>query len=473
VEITDDKSNGIAMTEQELRVKISNLVSEFHKTRATEKTFVPGKTPIRYAGRVFDEKEIKAAVEASLDFWLTEGRFTKEFQHELAEKVGVKYALLVNSGSSANLLALTALTSHLLGEKRLVPGDEVITVAAGFPTTINPIIQNGLVPVFVDVDIPTYNIDVNQLKEAIGPETKAVFIAHTLGNPFDIDSVLALCQKHNLYLIEDNCDALGSTYNPKPKTQNPKQSLSSSNSKPKTQNPKPQYTGSFGHLATHSFYPAHHITLGEGGAVATSDKTLFRILRSLKDWGRDCYCGPGESNACGKRFSRQYGTLPNGYDHKYVYSHIGYNLKATDIQAAIGVEQLKKLNRFCEARRNNFNLWKEGFKKYEDLFILPEATKGSDPAWFAFPVTVKETADFTRTELTNYLSENMIETRNLFGGNLLRQPAYLNINHRKIGDLKNTDRVMNDTFFLGTFPGIGKEQIEYTMSVIEKFVRAR
>ena len=424
--------------------------------------FIPGKSRINYAGRVYDEKEIQAAVEASLDFWLTEGRFAKDFQHEFAEKVGVKYALLVNSGSSANLLALTALTSHLLGDRRLKPGDEVITVAAGFPTTLNPIIQNGLVPVFVDVDIPTYNIDVNQIEEAIGPKTKAIFIAHTLGNPFDIDSVLALCQKHNLWLIEDNCDALGSRYALKdPLTHSTAHPLNF------------RYTGSFGHLATHSFYPAHHITLGEGGAVATSDKTLARIVRSLKDWGRDCYCGPGENNACGKRFSKQYGTLPYGYDHKYVYSHIGYNLKATDIQAAIGVEQLKKLNKFCEARRNNFNLWKEGFKKYKDLFILPEATEGSDPAWFAFPVTVEETADFTRTELTNYLSKNMIETRNLFGGNLLRQPAYLNINHRKIGELKNTDRIMNDTFFLGTFPGIGEEQIEYTMSVIEKFVRSR
>lgn len=433
--------------------------AHFHGVHAPkiEAPFTPGKTPINYAGRVYDEKEIQAAVEASLDFWLTEGRFARQFQAELASRIGVKHALLVNSGSSANLLALTALTSHLLGKKRLKPGDEVITVAAGFPTTINPIIQNGLVPVFVDVDIPTYNIDVNRIEEAIGPETKAIFIAHTLGNPFDIDSVLALCQKHNLWLIEDNCDALGSTYN------------LTSDLGPRTSG----LCGSFGALATFSFYPAHHITLGEGGAVATSDKTLFRILRSLKDWGRDCYCGPGENNTCGKRFSKQYGALPYGYDHKYVYSHIGYNLKATDIQAAIGVEQLKKLNKFCEARRNNFNLWKEGFKKYEDLFILPEATEGSDPAWFAFPVTVREKAGFTRTELTNYLNENLIETRNLFGGNLLRQPAYLNIKHRKIGDLKNTDHIMNNTFFLGTFPGIGSEQIEYTMNVIKKFLTLR
>jgi CDP-6-deoxy-D-xylo-4-hexulose-3-dehydrase len=419
--------------------------------------FIPGKTPINYAGRVYDEKEIQAAVEASLDFWLTEGRFAKEFQHEFAEKVGVKYALLVNSGSSANLLTLTALTSHLLGEKRLVPGDEVITVAAGFPTTINPIIQNGLVPVFVDVDIPTYNIKADQIEEAISPKTKALFIAHTLGNPFDLDKVMKIVSRHNLFLIEDCCDAFGSTY-----------SLTSDLG-PLTSG----LCGSFGALATFSFYPAHHITLGEGGAVATSDKTLFRILRSLKDWGRDCYCSPGENNTCGRRFSGQYGDLPYGYDHKYVYSHVGYNLKMTDIQAAIGVEQLKKLDGFCQVRRANFKTWMSGFKKYENLFILPEMTEGSDPAWFAFPVTVKETAGFSRTELTNYLSENMIETRNLFGGNLLRQPAYLNIKHRKIGDLKNTDRIMNDTFFLGTYPGIGSEQIEYTMTVIEKFVRSK
>lgn len=436
------------MTEQELRKKISNLVIALHKTRNTEKTFVPGKTPIRYAGRVFDEKEVQASVEASLDFWLTEGRFTEEFQYKLAETVGVEYALLVNSGSSANLLALTALTSPLLGDRQLMPGDEVITVAAGFPTTLNPIVLNGLVPVFVDVDIPTYNIKVEQIEEAISPKTKALCIAHTLGNPFNLNEVMKIVSKHNLLLIEDNCDALGSTYHGK-------------------------NTGSFGHLATCSFYPAHHITTGEGGAVLTSDEKIARIVRSLKDWGRDCYCGPGENNTCRRRFSGQYGTLPYGYDHKYVYSHIGYNLKMTDIQAAIGLEQLKKLDRFCQARCENFEAWVSGFKKYKDYFILPEATEGSDPAWFAFPITIEKTAGFARTELTNCLNQNMIETRNLFGGNLLRQPAYLNINHRKIGDLPNTDRIMNDAFFLGTYPGIGSEQIEYTMNVIKNFLTSR
>lgn len=450
----------------EILRKLASIATKTHfkSIHKSDASFTPGKSRINYAGRVYDEKEIQAAVEASLDFWLTEGRFARQFQTELAAIIGVEHALLVNSGSSANLLAISALTSHLLEDRRLRPGDEVITVAAGFPTTLNPIIQNGLVPVFVDVDIPTYNINADQIEDAIGPRTKALFIAHTLGNPFNLDEVMKIVSKHNLFLIEDNCDALGSTYTPSPLAGEGRGEGDLS---------KPRLCGAFGHLATFSFYPAHHITLGEGGAVATSDRTLFRILRSLKDWGRDCYCGPGENNTCGRRFSGQYGDLPYGYDHKYVYSHIGYNLKMTDIQAAIGVEQLKKLDGFCQARRANFKTWINGFKKYEEYFILPEATEGSDPAWFAFPVTIEETAGFTRTELTNYLNENLIETRNLFGGNLLRQPAYLNINHRKIGDLKNTDRIMNDTFFLGTYPGIGSEQIEYTMRVIDDFIGMR
>ena len=380
--------------ERALKSIIFDHIARYYKevhSPISKKQFIPGKTPINYAGRVFDEKEIQAAVEASLDFWLTEGRFARQFQSELAAMVGVKHALLVNSGSSANLLALTALTSHLLKDRRLKPGDEVITVAAGFPTTINPIIQNGLIPVFIDVDIPTYNIKPELIEKAVSEKTKAIMIAHTIGNPFDVNEVLRVSQKYNLWFIEDNCDALGSTYS----LTSDLGSLTSG------------LCGSFGHISTFSFYPAHHITLGEGGAVATSDKTLFRILRSLKDWGRDCYCGPGENNTCGKRFSKQHGTLPYGYDHKYVYSHIGYNLKMTDIQAAIGVEQLKKLDGFCQARRDNFKAWINGFKKYENYFILPEATEGSDPAWFAFPVTVKETAGFTRTELTNYLSDNL------------------------------------------------------------------
>ena len=340
------------MTEAELRKKIASLVAEFHQTRSAKKSYVPGKCPVRYAGRVFDEKEIQAAVEASLDFWLTEGRFTEEFQSELAAKIGVEFAILTNSGSSANLLALSALTSSLLGERRLQPGDEVITVAAGFPTTLNPIIINNLIPVFVDVDMATYNINVEQLEQAISPKTRAIFIAHTLGNPFNLSEIMRIVKKHDLFLIEDCCDALGSLYS---------LPYSSANTQPSSR--KARFVGSFGHIATCSFYPAHHITLGEGGAVLTSDETLARIICSFKDWGRDCYCGPGENNTCGKRFSGQYGNLPHGYDHKYVYSHIGYNLKATDIQAAIGVEQLKKLDSFCAARRNNFQSWLKGVSK--------------------------------------------------------------------------------------------------------------
>ena len=455
------------MTEAELRKQIATLVAEFHQVRSADQAFIPGKSPVRYAGRVFDEKEVQAAVEASLDFWLTEGRFTEEFQSELAAKVGVEFAILTNSGSSANLLAITALTSHLLGERRLKPGDEVITVAAGFPTTVNPIILNGLIPVFVDVDIPTYNISTDQIASAISPKTRAIFIAHTLGNPFNVTEVLKIVKKHDLFLVEDCCDALGSTYGIVGNTPNPPGSGSIAPDAPA------RWVGSFGHIATCSFYPAHHITLGEGGAVLTSDAILARAIQSLKDWGKDCYCGPGGNNACGRRFSGKYGDLPEGYDHKYVYTHIGYNLKATDIQAAIGVEQLKKLNRFCTARRENFQHWTAGFQKYADRFILPEATEGSDPAWFAFPVTVRAAAGFTRTDLTNHLSKHLVETRNLFSGNILRQPAYLDIPHRKIGDLPNTDRIMNDTFFLGTYPGLGKEQIAFTMNVIDEFLKMK
>ena len=434
---------------QSLKKKISELVAEYYNVTAAQRHFIEGETPVHYAGRYYNEKEMQAAVEASLDFWLTEGRFTSTFESDLANYLTIKHAILVNSGSSANLLALTALTSDFLGNQRLHQGDEVITVAAGFPTTINPIIQNGLIPVFVDVDIPGYNINTNDLLRALSPKTRAIFIAHSLGNPFNLDNVLSFAQNHNLYLIEDNCDALGSLY-------------------------KGRRTGSFGHLATCSFYPAHHITLGEGGAVLTSDDRLARIVRSLKDWGRDCFCGPGQNNRCSKRFSGRHGELPLGYDHKYVYSHIGYNFKATEFQAAIGVEQLKKLELFCDKRRENFRLWSNGFKSFEQYLILPEATPHSDPAWFAYPLTVRSNeVNFTRNDLTEFLNEHLVETRNLFGGNLLRQPAYQNIVHRRIGELPNTERIMNDTFFLGTYPGIGKEQINYTMNVFADFISSR
>jgi len=435
------------MTEAEIRHQIAGLVAELHRGKNAGGPFIPGQSPIRYAGRIYDEKEVQAAVESSLDFWLTEGRFVEAFQNALSEKIGVKHALLVNSGSSANLLAVTALTSPRLGDQRLNPGDEVITVAAGFPTTLNPIIQNGLVPVFVDVELPTYNVSTADLEAALTPKTRAIFLAHTLGNPFDLERIVKLADQHNLYLIEDNCDALGSQYHD-------------------------QNTGTFGHLATCSFYPAHHITTGEGGAVLTPHHELARIVRSLKDWGRDCYCKPGESNRCRRRYAGQCGKLPYGYDHKFVYSHIGYNLKMTDIQAAIGLEQLKKLDGFCQKRRDNFNSWLDGFQDFREFFVLPEATAGSNPAWFGFPVTVRAGAGFTRTELADYLDENRIETRYLFGGNLARQPAYEGIVQRTFDDLANTDRIMDNSFFLGTFPGIGGEQIDYTFNVLHEFVKS-
>ena len=437
----------MAKTEQELRAEIAALVKEFYNTKFAERSFVPGQTPVRYAGRVFDEKEIQASVDASLDFWLTSGRYTEAFESAFSEFTGAEYSILVNSGSSANLIALTSLMSPLLGDRKLKKGDEVIAVAAGFPTTVNPIIQNGLVPVFVDVEIGTYNINLDHLKRALSPKTRAIFLAHTLGNPYDLDAIMEIVRAHNLWLIEDCCDALGSVY-------------------------KGKMVGSFGHIATCSFYPAHHITMGEGGCVFTSDDVLARAARSIRDWGRDCYCAPGESNTCGKRFSGQYGKLPKGYDHKYVYSHVGYNLKVTEMQAAIGVEQMKKLPHFIARRKENFARWYEGFSKWSDCFILPLATEGADPSWFAFPITVKQTAPFSRTELTNFLNAHGVETRNLFAGNILMQPAYLNIEHRVAPDgLTVTNMIMNDTFFLGTYPGLAKEQIDYALSLIAQFVK--
>jgi CDP-6-deoxy-D-xylo-4-hexulose-3-dehydrase len=432
-------------TESELRSTIKKQIGEFYKIKFSTKTFVPGKSPVRYAGRVFDDKEICAIVDSALDFWLTSGRFTEEFESQLCEFMGLENVMLVNSGSSANLLALSALTSPLLEDRRLKAGDEVIAVAAGFPTTVNPIIQNGMIPVFVDVDLGTYNVNISQLKKAVGPRTRAIFLAHTLGNPYDLDEIAQIARKRDLFLIEDCCDALGSEY-------------------------KGKKAGTFGDITTFSFYPAHHITLGEGGAVGTNDEKIAKAVKSLRDWGRDCYCSSGENNTCGKRFTGKYGTLPDGYDHKYVYSHIGYNLKATEMQAAVGVEQMKKLPEFCARRRKNFDLWTSGFKKWEGIFILPQATPGSNPAWFAYPISVKSGAGFTRTELTNHLDANLIETRNLFGGNLLRQPAYLNIPHRVVQNLDSTDFIMNNTFFLGTYPGLTEEMIGYALNVVDEFI---
>jgi CDP-6-deoxy-D-xylo-4-hexulose-3-dehydrase len=432
--------------EKKIRQEIFALVRKLYKHKYQEKPFIPGKTPVRYAGRVFDEKEITNLVDSALDFWLTSGRYAEEFESRFAQYFDVSDAILVNSGSSANLIALSTLTSPKLGNRRLKPGDEVITVAAGFPATVAPIVQNNLVPVFVDVKVGTYNAIPGQLKEAIGPKTRAIFLAHTLGNPFDVDTVLELAKKHDLWLIEDNCDSLGSKF-------------------------RDRLTGTFGHLSTVSFYPAHHITTGEGGCVITNDEELARIAKSFRDWGRDCYCNPGENNTCGKRFSQQFGTLPSGYDHKYVYSHIGYNLKMTDMQASIGVAQLDKLEWFVRRRKENFDRLYNGLIPYENKIILPEATPHSDPSWFSFLLTIREDAGFSRNKLTSFLEQNGIETRNLFCGNLLRQPAFLDIKKRKIGDLKNTDLIMNNTFFIGLYPGIGRAQIDYVLEVFEEFFK--
>jgi CDP-4-dehydro-6-deoxyglucose reductase, E1 len=436
----------MSMNAAELRKKILQLTAEYYKEQFAAKDFIPGESRVRYAGRIFDEQEIINLVDASLDFWLTEGRYAEQFAGKISGMLGVKNVLLTNSGSSANLLAFSALTSDKLGERRLKPGDEVISVAAGFPSTITPILQNQCVPVFVDVDIPTYNVDVDKLEAAITEKTKCIFLAHTLGNPFDVDAVVALAKKYNLWLLEDNCDALGSTY-------------------------KGKFTGSFGHLATLSFYPAHHITTGEGGAVLTNDESLAKLVRSFRDWGRDCYCLGGRNNTCGERFSQQFGTLPFGYDHKYVFSEIGYNLKMTDMQAAIGAAQIDKLSEFSEHRRKNFQRYSAIFSNHQDYFILPKVTEGSDPSWFSYIVTVKKEAPFTREELTQYLNAQKIETRNLFAGNMTRQPAMMHKQFRIAGALTNTDTIMNQTFFLGTYPGITAEMMEYVEQAMDAFIR--
>jgi len=433
---------------KEIRKEIIQKTIEYYQARFATSEFIPGKSKVNYAGRVFDSQELVNAVEASLDFWLTEGRYSEQFSEKIAEFLGVEHVLLTNSGSSANLLAFSALTSEKLGDKRLKPGDEVISVAAGFPATVTPIIQYGLVPVFVDVEIPTYNIDIGMMRKAVTTKTRCIFIAHTLGNPFNIDAVLQLAKELDLWVIEDNCDAFGSEY-------------------------KGKKTGTFGHISTISFYPAHHITTGEGGAICTNDLQLANLVRAFRDWGRDCYCSGGENNTCGKRFSQQFGNLPLGFDHKYVYSEVGYNLKMTDIQASIGSAQMDKLQEFCEKRKGNFNEWKRIFSKYPEYFIVPESTEGSDPAWFAFIVTLKDRAPFTRDELTLQLNVNLIETRNLFAGNITRQPGFINRKWRIADHLNNTDIIMNNTFFLGTYPGLTKEMLGFTESVLDNFIQSK
>jgi CDP-6-deoxy-D-xylo-4-hexulose-3-dehydrase len=428
-----------------IRKEILEKTKQYFQVKFAGKEFVAGKHKVNYAGRVFDEHEIIQAVDASLDFWLTEGRYSEKFAQKIADFLGIENVLLTNSGSSANLLAFAALTSEKLGEKRLKQGDEVISVAAGFPATVTPIIQYGLVPVFVDVDLDTYNINIDQANKAITDKTRCIFIAHTLGNPFNLHAVMQLAEKHNLWVIEDNCDAFGSKY-------------------------LGQLTGTFGHLATISFYPAHHITTGEGGAIVTNDSLLAQLVRSFRDWGRDCYCSGGENNTCGKRFSQQFGNLPLGYDHKYVYSEIGYNLKMTDLQAAIGSVQMDKLEKFCEIRKSNFKKHYAIFSKYPQFFSLPTATEGADPAWFAFIVTIKEGTSFTRDQITRYLNEKLIETRNFFAGNLSKQPAFINKNWRIADNLEITDYIMNNTFFLGTYPGLNDDMFKYLEKVVDEFI---
>ena len=437
---------GFNMIKQEkLKNEIFDKVKEYYLLAHKKDDFISGKSNVPYAGRVYDEKEIISLVDSALDFWLTAGRFANEFETEFAKFLRVKHCLLTNSGSSANLLAISALTSPSLGEKQLKPGDEVITVAAGFPTTVNPIIQNNLIPVFVDVDIGTYNIQIDKIESTISDKTKAIIIAHTMGNPFNLNAVMELAEKYDLWVIEDNCDALGSKYDGK-------------------------YTGTFGHIATFSFYPPHHITMGEGGALVTNDAKLKKLIESFRDWGRDCWCGPGCDNSCGKRFGLQLGDLPFGYDHKYIYSHIGYNLKVTDMQAAIGVEQLKKLPSFIDARKANFKFLYDGLKKYENYFILPITEPMSDPSWFGFLLTVRESAGFTRNDVVKYLEENNVATRMLFAGNIIRHPSFKNADYRITGELLNTDCIMNDTFWIGVYPGLTREMMKYVLNVFEDFI---
>ncbi len=433
-------------TARDLRQRIEALVREYHAEQFAGRPFEPGSELVHYAGRVFDAEELCNLVDASLDFFLTANRYSERFEAGFAEYLGVSNALLVNSGSSANLVALTSLTSPKLGHRRLKPGDEVITVAAGFPTTLSPILQNQLVPVFVDVALGSYTADPAQLHEAVGPRTRAVMMAHTLGVPFDLDTVAELARQHDLWVVEDNCDSLGSRY-------------------------RGRLTGTFGHLSTCSFYPAHHITMGEGGCVATDDEQLARIARSFRDWGRDCYCAGGESNTCGTRFTQQFGSLPPGYDHKYVYSHIGYNLKVTDMQAAIGCAQLEKLDGFIAKRRRNFDTLVAALRAYEDRLILPSAPPHSEPSWFGFAITVRPNAGFTRADLVRFLEANRVETRSLFAGNLLRHPAFEGIPHRVVRDLSNTDTVMNDTFFIGVYPGLDEARLDYVTELFSRFMR--
>jgi CDP-6-deoxy-D-xylo-4-hexulose-3-dehydrase len=429
----------------QLRLQISALVERYAALTLPPAAFEPGVTMVPPSGKLIDSEELKLMVEASLDGWLTTGRFNAQFEQRLAAYLGVPHLLTVNSGSSANLVAFSALTSPGLGDRAIRPGDEVIGVAAGFPTTVNPILQFGAVPVFVDVDIPTYNIDPSKIEAAIGPRTRAIMLAHTLGNPFNLDVVTALCRKHGLWLIEDCCDALGSTW-------------------------RGRKVGTFGDIGTLSFYPAHHITMGEGGAVFTRHPELARIAESFRDWGRDCHCAPGKDNSCGKRFCQRLGSLPAGYDHKYTYSHLGYNLKITDMQAACGLAQLGKVEAFVAARRRNFAFLHERLKACEEFLILPQATPGSDPSWFGFPITLRENAPVRRHELVTYLEQERVGTRLLFAGNLTRQPYMQGRHYRVSGELVNTDVVMERTFWVGVQPALARNHLEWTTEKISQYL---
>lgn len=449
---------GTRAREDELRREILEKTAELAELRlSSERAYTPGRGLVRYAGRVYDQTEMVNLVDSALDFWLTAGRFHSRLERDLAAWYGLEFSSLVNSGSSANLVAVATMTSHVWGDRRLIRGDEVITVAAGFPSTVAPIVQLGLVPVFVDVTLPTYNIDTTMLEAALSPRTRAVVVAHTLGNPFDIDRVLAFCKKHDLWLVEDNCDAAGSIY-------------------------RGRKTGTFGDLATLSFYPPHHMTMGEGGAVLYNGASMNRVVNSFRDWGRDCWCNPGVDNTCKQRFDWQLGDLPHGYDHKYTYSHLGYNLKVTDMQAAVGVAQLEKLDGFCEARRANWSFFRSALADLEDVFVLPEPTEGADPSWFGFMLTVRPAAPFSRDDVVAHLEAARVQTRMLFAGNLVRQPAFTQLaaDHRQwglpapfriAGSLSNTDVVMNDSFWFGVYPGLTPAMRAFIVEELHRFVR--
>ena len=430
-----------------LRSTILDLVGRYHELAHAPKPFTPGASPVPVSGRVYDGSDMRMLVDSALDFWLTTGRFNAEFESKLAKRIGVRHALTVNSGSSANLVAFSALTSPRQKGRQMKPGDEVITCATGFPTTVNPAIMWNMTPVFVDVDIPTYNIKVDAIEDAITPRTKAIMVAHTLGNPFDVKAIKEICDRRGLILIEDCCDALGATVDG-------------------------QHVGTFGDIGTLSFYPAHHITMGEGGAVFTNSHHLKKVMESFRDWGRDCYCDPGCDNTCNKRFGWKLGDLPKGFDHKYVYSHLGFNLKITDMQAAVGVAQLDHLDGFIADRRRNFEALKKGLKAFEDFMILPEATAGTEPSWFGFPITLRESAPFTRDELSIHLNDRKIGTRLLFGGNLIRQPYMKGRDFRVVGSLENADIIVDRTLWIGVYPGLDQRHIDYIVDTIDQFRRA-